>query len=271
MPADGESPLSIDERLPPNQDDKYVLRAGLPGKNVEWVPCSPVVLDKMLELAGVTPDDYLIDPGSGDGRIVIRAAKLGARAFGIEANPKLVELSRRNAESEGVSSRASFSVGDFFEFDFSNATVIALFLRWDLNMALRPKILALKPGTRVVSNIFHMGDWAADLTVKVEDENYYFRNHTVYLWIVPAWVEGTWNLPDGELTLTQKFQIVEGALALPGKALPITGKITGEQITMVIGGREHLGLLSGNRMEMVAGDFRWSAMRAAGGARLGNE
>lgn len=253
-----ESILSVSAE----QEEQYVLRAGLPGKNVEWVPCSPVVLDTMLELARVTPEDYLIDPGSGDGRIAIRAAKLGATALGIEANPKLVELSQRNAEKEGVSGRTSFFVGDFFEFDFSNATVITLFLRWDLNLALREKILALNPGTRVVSNIFDMGDWAADKTIKVEDENYYFRNHTVHLWIVPATVEGTWKVPGGDLTLKQKFQFIEGILALPDRTLPVTGKISGEQITMAINGREFLGQVFNNCIDIAASDssdLRWSA------------
>jgi SAM-dependent methyltransferase len=245
------------------QEEQCALRAGLPGKNVEWVPCSPVVLDKMLELARIMPEDYLLDPGSGDGRIVIRAAKLGTRALGIEANSKLVELSRQNAVREGVSDKASFLIGDFFELDFSAATVVTLFLRWDINLALRKKLLALKPGTRIVSNIFGMADWDADETVKVEDEDYYFRNHTVYLWVVPASVEGTWKLPHGELKLTQKFQLFEGALAFPDKTLPVTGKITGEQITMTIDGREFLGNVSGNRMDMAArpGSDRWNAFQ----------
>ena len=261
--ACGESTAVVNERSLQSRGDEHAFRAGMPGKNVEWVPCSTAVLDKMFELANVAPGDYLIDPGSGDGRIVIGAAKLGARAFGLEANSDLVELSRRIAETEGVSDRVSFSVGDFFDCDFSDATVVTLFLRWDINLALRGKILALKPGTRVVSNIFDMGDWIADQIVKVEDENYYFRNHTVYLWIVPATVEGIWKLSDGVLTLRQRYQILEGNLVCPGKTLPASGRVSGKQVSIIIDGREFQAEVSGNRMDMTSGGsrgIRWSAL-----------
>jgi hypothetical protein len=231
------------------------------GKNVQWVPCSPVVLDKMLDMAKVTPDDYVIDPGSGDSRIVIRVAKMGARALGIESNPKLVALSKQNAKKEGVDDRASFSVEDFFETDFSEATVITLFLRKDLNIKLRPKILALKPGTRVVSNIFDMGDWKADQVIEVEDD-YYFRNHTARLWIVPAHIEGLWKLPQGKLAISQKFQMIGGTIKTGSKTVPIEGKITGDRIDFTAGDRKYTGRVSENRMTMEASGeapFRWTA------------
>jgi precorrin-6B methylase 2 len=220
------------------------------GKHVEWVPCSPVVIDKMLDMARVDADDCVIDPGSGDGRIVIRAAKAGAMAVGIEANPGLAVLSRQNAEKEGVSDRASFCVGDFFEADLSKATVVTLFLRRDLNLKLRARLLDLKPGTRIVSNIFDMGDWEADKIVKVEDENYYFRNHIVRLWIVPVGIDGLWQLPQGELAITQKFQRIGGALTADGNSIPIEGSITGNRIDFTADNRKYTGHVTGDRMNL---------------------
>lgn len=233
---------------------EYVPKAGMRGKHVEWVPCSLVVLDKMLDMAKVTPDDYVIDPGSGDGRIVIRVAKLGARAHGIESNPKLVALARENAEKEGVGHRASFFEGDFFEADYSEATVVTLFLRKDLNMKLRPGILDLAPGTRVVSNIFDMGDWEADEVAKVEDGDYYFRNHTVHLWIVPAKVSGTWELPEGELVISQKFQMIDGTFISNGNIISIEGKLTGSRIDVTANGRKYTGCVTGDRMVLETND-----------------
>ena len=242
------------------KDRKFNPKAGMRGKNVRWVPSSPVVLDKMLDMAKVTPNDYVIDPGSGDGRIVIWVAKMGARALGIESNPQLVALSEQNAKKEGVVDRTTFSIGDFFETDFSEATVITLFLRKDLNIKLRPKILALNPGTRVVSNIFDMGDWEADEVVEVEDDDYYFRNHTACLWIVPANIEGSWTLPQGELAVSQKFLMIDGTLKTDGKTVPIEGKITGNRIDFTAGDRQYTGRVSGNRMTVEASGekpLRW--------------
>src|SRR5690242_19168886 len=157
---------------------------GQAGKDVVWVPTPQALVDKMLDMAKVTPKDYVIDLGSGDGRTVITAAKRGAKAHGIEYNPEMVELSKRNAEKEGVSDRATFAKADLFESDFSQATVITMFLLPDINKRLRPKILNLKAGTRIVSNSFDMGDWEADDTgtaVSEEGSSYY---RTALLWIV---------------------------------------------------------------------------------------
>jgi hypothetical protein len=241
---------------------EYEPNAGMRGKDVEWVPCSPVVMNRLFEMARVTSDDYLIDPGSGDGRIVIGAAKLGAQALGVEYNPRMVELSRKNAEKEGVSSRATFLEADFFEMDLSKATVIALFLRKDINIALRPKILEMRPGTRVVSNIFDMGEWQADEVLKIEDEDYYFKNHTAYFWIVPAKVGGVWNFPRGELTLVQNFQMLTGALKLGNTTAPVMGKMTGDRISFFASGSQYKGRVTGNRMEIEAtedGNAYWTA------------
>src|SRR5688572_14715023 len=142
----------------------YEPQVGQEGKDVVWVPTPQALVDKMLDMAKVTAKDYVIDLGSGDGRTVITAAKRGARALGIEYNPNMVELAKRNAAQEGVTGRASFMKADIFESDFSEATVITMFLLPEINLKLRPKILGLKPGTRIVSNTFTMGDWKADQT-----------------------------------------------------------------------------------------------------------
>src|SRR5690606_33403197 len=158
-----------------------------------WVPTPQSLVDAMLDMAELTADDYLIDLGSGDGRTVITAAKRGARAHGIEYNPDMVEISKRAAEAEGVADRATFEQADIFESDFSDATVISLFLLPNLNLKLRPIILDMAPGTRVVSNSFDMSDWEPDDKVHVQESdcNAYCRG---YKWIVPAKVEGTWAL-----------------------------------------------------------------------------
>jgi SAM-dependent methyltransferase len=138
---------------------EFTPTEGQQGKDVIWLPTADSLVEKMLDLAKVTAQDYLIDLGSGDGRTVIAAAKRGARALGIEYNPDMVEFSKRNAAKEGVADRTQFVKADIFESDFSQATVITMFLLPELNLKLRPQILNLKPGTRIVSNTFTMGEW----------------------------------------------------------------------------------------------------------------
>src|SRR6266851_6636006 len=181
----------------------YEPSVGQEGKDVVWVPTPQVLVDKMLDMAKVTPRDFVMDLGSGDGRTVITAAKRGARALGIEYNPDMVALSKRNAEKAGVAGRASFMKADLFETDFSKATVITMFLLPEINEKLRPAILRLKPGTRVVSNTFEMGEWRADETETVTtgcDTSWC----TALLWIVPANVAGSYKIAQGELTLKQE-------------------------------------------------------------------
>ena len=198
----------------------YEPEVGQAGKDVVWVPTPQVLVDKMLDMAKVTPADFLMDLGSGDGRTVITAAKRGARALGIEYNPEMVELSKRNAAKEGVNGKANFQQADLFKSDFSQASVITMFLLPDINIKLRPKILGLKPGTRVVSNSFTMGDWSADETSTVGEGCSSWC--TAYLWIVPAKVDGAWKLPQGDLTLKQEFQKVSGTLNSGGKTVPLS-------------------------------------------------
>ena len=242
---------------------EYQPQVGQEGKDVIWVPTPQSLVDKMLDVAKVTPKDYVIDLGSGDGRTVITAAKRGVKALGIEYNPDMVELSKRNAAKEGVSDRASFTKADLFETDFSEATVITMFLLPDINIRLRPKILNLKSGTRIVSNSFTMGDWTADDTVMVKDGCASYC--TAYLWIVPAKVEGNWSLGDGDLTLKQTYQMISGSLSRGGNTVQIAnGKLNGDQITFNAAGSLYTGRVTGNGMEgTISSGGDWKASRAA--------
>lgn len=240
---------------------EYKPEVGQEGKDVVWVPTPQALVDRMLAMAKATPKDFIIDLGSGDGRTVITAAKRGIRAHGIEYNPSMVELSKRNAAKEGVSDKATFVQADLFESDFSKATVLTLFLLPEINLKLRPKILGLKPGTRVVSNSFDMDDWEADETSTIEQgcEDWC----TAYLWIVPARVHGTWKLAQGELTLKQTFQMIEGNLTTRGRTLEISeGKLNGEQITFNAGTARYSGRVKGKTMQgNISSGGTWLAQR----------
>lgn len=230
--------------------EQYRPEVGQEGKDVIWVPTPQALVDRMLNLARVTPKDYVVDLGSGDGRTVITAAKRGARALGIEYNPDMVELSRRNAEKAGVGDKAQFRKADLFKTDFSGATVLTMFLLPDINIKLRPKILDMKPGTRVVSNSFTMEDWQADQTATVPKEQGCESYCTAYLWIVPAKVGGAWRFGDGELTLKQEFQMISGTLNSGGRLARVTGgRLRGEEIQFTIGDAVYSGRVQGNAME----------------------
>jgi SAM-dependent methyltransferase len=244
----------------------YEPQVGQEGKDVVWVPTPQALVDKMLDMAKVTPQDYVIDLGSGDGRTVITAAKRGARALGIEYNPDMVELSKRNAAKEGIGDKAQFVKADLFESDFSQATVITMFLLPDINLRLRPRILNLKPGTRIVSNSFTMGEWQADETATIG--NGCSSWCTALFWLVPAKVEGAWQLPQGALTLKQDFQMVSGTLKSGANSTPIAnGRLRGDQITFTAGGAQYTGRVSGNGMQgsvqSGGSNSQWSATRAA--------
>jgi hypothetical protein len=239
---------------------EYQPEVGQAGKDVVWVPTPQELVDKMLDMAKVTPKDYVIDLGSGDGRTVITAAKRGARALGIEYNPEMVELSKRNAAKEGVSDKATFMKADLFETDFSQAQVITMFLLSSINLKLRPTILNLKPGTRIVSNTFDMGEWTPDETAKLEGCSSWC---TAHLWIVPAKVEGGWKLPQGELALKQTFQMISGTLKSGNNSTQITdGRLNGDQISFSAGGAQYTGRVSGNSIEGTTSNGKWSATRA---------
>jgi SAM-dependent methyltransferase len=239
--------------------EEFQPQVGQDGKDVIWVPTPQGLVDKMLDMAKVTPKDYVIDLGSGDGRTVITAAKRGSKALGIEYNPDMVELSKKAAAKEGVSDKASFVKADLFESDFSQAQVITMFLLSSINLKLRPKILDLKPGTRIASNTFDMGDWKPDETASLPGCNSWC---TAHLWIVPAKVAGTWTLAQGELILKQSFQNITGMLKSGSVETPVNGKLNGEQISFTAGTTEYSGRVAGNAIEgMAKNGARWTATR----------
>jgi len=249
----------------PQQAQPFKPEVGQGGKDVVWVPTPQALVDKMLDMAGVTPQDLVMDLGSGDGITVISAAKRGARAIGIEYNPDMVELSKANAEKAGVSDKATFMKADLFETDLSQATVITMFLLPQINMRLRPTILNLKPGTRVVSNSFTMEAWVADETATVTEGCQTWC--TALFWIVPAKVEGRWKTPDGELTLTQTFQMVGGTLQKNGTSAAITdGRLRGAELSMTIDGAQYVGRVNGDTISGTATTAgkttKWTATRA---------
>ena len=240
-------------------DENFAPHSGQSGKDVVWVPTPQVLVDTMLAMANVTAADYVIDLGSGDGRLVITAAKRGATALGIEYNPNMVEYARRAAINEGVTAKATFEKADIFESDFSKATVITLFLMSDLNLKLRPKILDMKPGTRIVSNSFNMSDWEPDRTVQI-DENTNWR--TAHLWIVPAKIDGVWKIEGGQAIITQTFQNFSGTFTRGNADTKFTGKIKGNEISFYVEGTEFTGTLSGNTISgTLDGGGSWSATR----------
>ena len=207
-------PAAAQQKPKPNQ--AYEPQVGQAGKDVIWVPTPDEVVDRMLRMAQVTANDYVIDLGAGDGKIAIAAAKnFGARSLGIEYNPDMAKHAQGNAEKAGVAGRARIVQGDIFITDFTQATVITMYLLPALNLKLRPQILAMRPGTRVVSHSFTMDDWEADETSSMDGRRAYF-------WVVPANVAGAWALEVTgggaseriELTLEQRFQKVEGSLGL---------------------------------------------------------
>jgi SAM-dependent methyltransferase len=242
----------------------YEPQVGQSGKDVVWVPTPQTLVDRMLQMAKVTPSDYVVDLGSGDGRTVITAAKIGAKAHGIEYNPEMVELSKRNAANAGVAEKATFAKADIFTSDFSNATVVTMFLLPSLNIKLRPTLLNMAPGTRLVSNSFDMGDWKADETAHVTDDcTGYCR---AYLWIVPAKVDGTWKFGPSELSLEQQYQFFTGKLTTGNVVAPITdGKLEADKITFSAGGTQYTGQVKGGTMEgtgTTSGvETRWQATR----------
>jgi SAM-dependent methyltransferase len=258
----------------PSESKEFVPQSGQAGKDVVWVPTPDAVVERMLRMARVGKNDYVIDLGSGDGRTVIMAAqKFGARALGIEYNPDMVALSIKNAEKIGIGDKVKFIKADLFETDFSQATVITMYLLPAINIKLRPKILDMRPGTRVVSHAFNMEDWQPDQTATVEGRD-------AYLWIVPAKVAGRWKLavPAGngeqawQVTLEQQFQKISGKAELADKSFNLADarlRGTAVQFSFVDGNgvkREFSGTARGDRMEGTtptqgAAPVKWTAAR----------
>ncbi len=232
---------------PAPQSQEFKPAVGQQGKDVVWVPTSQALVNKMLDMAKLTATDIHYDLGSGDGRTVITAARRGARSYGVEYNPEMVELSKRAAAKEGVANRATFEKADLFETDLSRATVITLFLLPDINLKLRPKILNLKPGTRIVSNTFTMGDWEADESGTATDEKDSSYYRTALLWIVPAKVDGVWKSAAGDFTFKQTFQKVAGTVNAGGASTPVSdGRLRGDEISFSAGGTQYIGKVGGD-------------------------
>lgn len=243
------------------QPAPFTPEEGLPGKDVVWVPTPPALVETMLTLAEVTARDHVVDLGSGDGRNVIAAARRGARAVGVEFNPELVALSQQRAQAAGVGARATFVQHDMFTYDFSKANVMALFLLPSNLLQLRPKFMALEPGSRIVSNTFLIQDWTPDATASVDGPCETWCE--AILWIVPARAEGTWQFRDGTLALTQTFQMVSGTLTIDGQSTAVSGRLRGAALTLTGGGLDYTGRVSGDRLELSSASGGVTATRAA--------
>lgn len=230
-----------------NGNKDYEPELGQEGKDVIWYPTPQPLVDKMLDMAKLTPNDLLIDLGSGDGRIVITAAKRGTHAIGIEYNPDMVEFSKKNAAKEGVTGLTDFVKADLYEYDLSKASVITMFLLPEINLKLRPKLLELKPGTRIITNTFSMQDWPYDEMQELDDESITWN--TAYLWIVPAKVEGTWKWNNGELTLNQEYQSFSGMLKTGNKSTEISnGHIRGNEVSFEANGAVYKAKVNNNTL-----------------------
>ena len=239
--------------------------SGQAGKDVVWVPSPPEMVNKMMEMAKVSPSDFVIDLGSGDGRNIIAAAKIGARALGVEYNPDMVALSRRLAQEAGVAEKAQFVEADMYEYDISKATVMALFLL-PVNMnRLSPKFFNLAPGSRIVANTFGIEGWEPDERTTLPASSECESWCEALLWIVPAKVAGAWSVPGGTLTLTQDYQIVKGSLAAGGAPENITGRLRGDEITFTANGNNYRGKVTGNTIQgtvtTAKGEVAWTATR----------
>jgi precorrin-6B methylase 2 len=251
------------------QAKPYEPQVGQAGKDVIWVPTPDEVVDRMLRMAQVTANDLVYDLGAGNGKIAIAAAKLGARAVGIEYNPDMAKHAQGNVVAAGVQSRARIMQGDIFATDFSQATVVTMYLLPGLNMKLRPTILAMRPGTRVVSHSFTMEDWEADEISSMDGRRAYF-------WVVPANVNGGWAIESGaekhEIVFEQKFQKIEGSIGLGHTQAGLRApRLSGFSISFawvdsngVL--RNYTGRVTGNRMEGSwkgdnGSEGRWSAAK----------
>ncbi|HKO66177.1 MAG TPA: methyltransferase domain-containing protein [Burkholderiaceae bacterium] len=222
--------LTVDAKDRRECDRDYKPQVGQSGKDVVWVPTPDEVVQRMLRMAKVTPQDTVYDLGAGDGKIAIAAGKLGATSVGIEYNPDMAKLAQCYVQAEELTGKTRIIQGDVFKEDFSKASVVTMYLLPELNLRLRPTILNMKPGTRVTSHQFTMGDWEPDETAEVD-----YR--TAYLWIVPAKVEGAWTLREQggnaqyAVNLTQKYQKITGDVATGSTKQPLVGAtVRGEEI-----------------------------------------
>ncbi|MDR2910662.1 MAG: class I SAM-dependent methyltransferase [Bacteroidales bacterium] len=231
-------------------DNSYEPELGQAGKDVIWYPTPHKLVDVMINMADLTSNDYLIDLGSGDGRIVIAAAKKGINATGVEFNQDMVEYSKKYAEREGVADKTDFVKADFFEYDMSKATVITMFLLPEINRQLKPKLLELRPGTRIITNSFSMQDWPYDEIGEIDDQTVSWN--TAFMWIVPAKVEGSWKFKDGEMHLTQNYQMLKGNMKTGGESYSIDGKLCGSVLKFTCNGVNYECTVNNNEMKGTA-------------------
>lgn len=251
------------------QQKPYEPHVGQAGKDVIWVPTPDEVVDRMLRMAQVTASDLVYDLGAGNGKIAIAAAKLGARAVGIEYDPDMAKHAQDNVVAAGVGARARIMQGDIFVTDFSQATVVTMYLLPVLNMKLRPALLAMRPGTRIVSNSFTMEDWEPDEISSMDGRRAYF-------WVVPASVNGGWAIDSGgekhEIVFEQRFQKLGGAIGVGHTQAGLrNASLNGVHISFAwVSGngvlRNYTGRVLGNRLEgRWKGDNgtegRWSATK----------
>ena len=257
----------------------FVPHVGQPGKDVVWVPTPEAVVDRMLSMTKVTPNDFVVDLGSGDGRTVIAAAKkFGARAQGIEFNPDMVALANRNAQAAGLGGKVKFIHGDIFALDWADASVVTMYLLPELNLRLRPRLLEMRPGTRLASHQFSMSDWDADERVEV-------GGRLAFMWIVPARVGGLWTLSHSagngtashDVTISQSFQKISGVAQQGGYSTALEdARLRGADIVFSFVDRtgvrrRYVGRVSDDKMEGAldsgkVAEMRWIAKRKNGSA-----
>ncbi len=234
--------------------------SGQAGKDVVWVPTPLPLVELMLDIAKVTPRDFVMDLGSGDGRNIIAAAKRGARALGVEYNPDMVTYALQEAQKAGVEGKALFVQGDMYQADVSQASVLALFLLTENLDKLAEKFFALKPGTRIVLNTFAMSHWTPDETFRADDCTVWCD---VLLYIVPAKVAGEWQFMDGQLHLDQTFQVVTGSYTVKDVTTPLSNvTLRGDRINFSVNGTTYSGIVEGDTIRPDAG-APWSAKRLA--------
>lgn len=255
-PALAQAQAQLPVTQTPAPPPAYEPQEGQEGKDVVWVPTPQALVERMLDIAEVSAIDYLIDLGSGDGRTVITAAKRGLRAHGIEYNPEMVTLAKQRAIEAGVAGKATFEEADLFQTDLSPATVITMFLLPSINLELRPKLLELRPGTRLVSNTFTMEAWEPDERSSVEEGCTSWC--TALLWIVPAKAAGAWRIGNDTLTLTQEFQMVSGTL---GDTAIEGGRLRGDRIRFSVGDRTYEGRVNGDTITGTVGGAEFRATR----------
>ena len=242
-PLANSGPAKLTPMRESRNDKRYQPEIGQDGKDVIWVPTPDSLIRAMLTTAQVGKQDFVVDLGSGDGRIAIAAARdFGARAHGIEYNPDLVMLALRNAQKDGVGSRVSFETADIFQTDFSQASVVTLYLLPSLNLKLRDRLLKMRPGTRIASHAFGMGDWQADETITTDDA-------TGYFWVVPADAAGRWAFEIGNdrfvATLSQRYQMLDAANGAPIR----DGRLRGRAVRLTLAsGAVVEGDIAGNVM-----------------------